>query len=143
MILDKEKLTNLIVKYLGIDKENNPDEIKLNNLDTDREYQVKLAKDLWNDKISIEDKFWYPEDYSYIEDILIEKQGFKKIGTIKYGNSDKTFLTFSEWRKEFKIYYNKLDNKILVCIVYENCKDKEWNLTDLKYFIGIFDLSVE
>lgn len=137
--MNKKELLIQIEDKLGINKENNSDEVKLSGLDTDREYQVRLAKELWNDKITIENKFWNPEDYYYLEDFMIEEKGFEKIGIIKYGNSDKTFLKFNEWKKEFKIYYNRLESKILVFVSYEICKDRDWNLTDSKHFIGIFN----
>lgn len=143
MSIDKEKFFQSMIKYLGIDKENNSDEIKLNDLDTDREYQVKLAKELWNDKISIEDKFWYPEDYYYIEDFIIEERGFKKIGFIKFGNIEKDkFLykdnAYGDWKKEFKIYFNESNNRILVFVNYIRFNDAIWNLPDLEHFIGIY-----
>lgn len=140
MSSDKEKFIQIIIKKLGIDKENNPDEIKFNNMDTDREYQIKLAKKLWNDKISIEDKFWYPEDYYYIEDFMLEKEGFKKIGEINFNNSkeDNFFQKEGDYFKDFKFYLNEIDNKLLLSVYYKIYKDKYSSFSN--NFIGIFDL---
>ena len=134
----KRKFIKPIIEYLGIDKENNPDKIKLNDLDTDREYQIKLAKELWNEKLTKEDKFWYPEDYYYIEDFMLQEKGFGLMETISYGNSDNTFLKFNEWRKKFRIYFNPLDRELLVFVDYERCMNKESCISESKHFIGIY-----
>ena len=140
MITEKRELIQSIILKLGIDKEDNPEKILFNNKDTDREYQIKLAKDTWGEDISIDDKYWYPEDSYYMSDTTFK--GFKRLITIEYGNiedMDKPFLKFGEWRKKFKIYYNYEDKKILVFVNYGICKDKEWNVSVTKRFIGIFD----
>lgn len=140
MIIEKNRLIQKILEKLGIGKENNPEEIQFNNEDTDREYQVKLAKEIWNEDISTNDKYWYPEDFYYMNDKTFK--GFERLKTIKYGNiedMDKPFLKFGEWRKKFKIYYNYEDKKILVFVNYEVCKNKEWDVSIIKNFIGVFD----
>ena len=143
MIKDNEKFIQLIINQLGIDKEDNPDRIRLNDLDTDREYQVRLARRLWNDRILTDDKFWYPEDYYYLEDFMIEDEGFQKIGFIEFGNKGKDLSCYKDWdygdwKKEFKIYFNELDNRILVFVNYIRFNDTIWNLPDSRHFIGIY-----
>lgn len=140
MVIEKDNIVQKIIEKFGIDKEDNQEKVKFNNKDTNRDYQVRLAKEIWNEDISINDKYWYPEDSYYMNDALFK--GFKKLKTIKYSNIkeyDKVFLKFGEWRKRIQIYYNEKDKKVLFFVNYEICNNKEWDSSIIENFIGIFD----